>query len=112
MANITNQSYFIKRLKDSGYVVWKIFDEFSEIDPRQWTVCIDPKVASIFCTYYVNGGTFGDENFFEIYDGGQYVRPINVKLKTSSIEIVIQKLVEWGIHNKHENYNKIEEKND
>jgi hypothetical protein len=105
MANITNQSYFVKRLKDSGYVVWKIFDKYSEIDPRQWTVCIDPELSSIFCTYYVNGGLFGDETFFELYDGGQYV-PSNVKLKTSSIEIIIQYLMKWGIHNKHEGYEK------
>jgi len=39
MANkITTQSYFIKRLKDSGYVVYKIFDQYGEADPRSWTV--------------------------------------------------------------------------
>ena len=43
MANkITTQSYFIKRLKDSGYLVYRLFDEYSESDPRNWTVMIDP----------------------------------------------------------------------
>ena len=51
MANkITTQSYFIKRLKDSGYVVYKIFDEYSEADPRNWTVMIDPGNASVLCS--------------------------------------------------------------
>ena len=35
MANkITTQCYFIKRLKDSGYLVYRLFDEYSESDPR------------------------------------------------------------------------------
>ena len=47
MANkITTLSYFVKRLKDSGYVVYKMFDEYSEADPRNWTVLIDPGNAS------------------------------------------------------------------
>ena len=66
MANkITTQSYFIKRLKDSGYLVYRLFDEFSESDPRNWTVMIDPGQASIFCTCYVNHG----DMFGETYSG-------------------------------------------
>jgi hypothetical protein len=108
---ITNQSYFIKRLKDSGYSVWRAFDEYSEADTRCWTVIIDPKVASILCTHYVNAGLFGDETYFELYDGGQYI-PNGIKIKTDSIEILINYLVEWGINNKHESYNARADKNE
>ena len=105
MANkITTQSYFIKRLKDSGYMVYKIFDEYGEADPRSWTVMIDPGNASVFCTCYVNHhGMFG-ETFFEFYDGGQYI-PERFKLKTDSIEVIISYLVKYGINNKSELYN-------
>ena len=98
MATITNQSYFIKRLKDSGYVVWKNFEDYNEADSRCWTVIIDPKVSSIFCTYYQNSGTFGNENFFELYDGGRYI-PSNIKIKTDSIEVIIDFLLRHGVSN-------------
>ena len=101
---ITTQSYFIKRLKDSGYVVYKLFDEYSEADPRNWTVMIDPGGASIICTYYSNYGVFGDA-FFEFYDGGQFF-PEKFKLKTDSIEVVITYLVKYGINNKSDAYSK------
>lgn len=96
---ITTQSYFIKRLKDSGYVVYKIFDEYSEADPRSWTVMIDPGNASVFCTCYVNDQAMFGDTYFEIYDGGQYI-PEKFKLKTDSIEVIISYLVKYGINNK------------
>jgi hypothetical protein len=100
MANkITTQSYFIKRLKDSGYVVYKIFDEYSEADPRNWTVLIDPGCASIFCTCYVNHPQMFGDTFFEFYDGGQFL-PEKFKLKTDSIEVIVSWLVKYGINNK------------
>ena len=34
--------YFIKRLKDNGFVTLRIFDKYSEADPRKWTVLVDP----------------------------------------------------------------------
>jgi len=100
---ITTQSYFVKRLKDSGYVVYKIFDEYSEADPRSWTVMIDPGQASIFCTCYVNHNNMFGESYFELYDGGQYI-PEKFKLKADSIEVIITYLVKYGINNKSELY--------
>ena len=105
MANkITTQSYFIKRLKDSGYLVYRLFDEYSESDPRNWTVMIDLGQASIFCTCYVNHGDMFGETYFEFYDGGQFI-PEKFKLKTDSIEVIITYLVKYGINNKSELYN-------
>ena len=104
MANkITTLSYFVKRLKDSGYIVYKIFDSYSEADPRHWTVLIDPGNASIYCTCYINYKDMFGETFFELYDGGQYI-PEKFKLKTDSIEVIISYLVKYGINNKSENY--------
>lgn len=103
MANkISTLSYFVKRLKDSGYVVYKIFDGYGEGDPRNWTVLIDPGVASVYCTYYSNYGPF-NESFFELYDGGQFL-PEKFKLKSDSIEVIITYLVKHGINNKSDIY--------
>lgn len=102
---ITTQSYFIKRLKDSGYVVFKLFDEFSEGDPRSWVIMIDPGCASIICTCYLNHKDMFGESYFEFYDGGQYF-PERYKLKTDSIEVIISHLVKHGINNKSETYTK------
>ena len=88
---ITTCSYFIKRLRDSGYVVDKLFGEYNYIDPRTWTVIVDPNVASIIITCYNN------------HNGGQFI-PDRFKIKTSSIEVVIEYLVKFGINNKAKTY--------
>jgi len=104
MANkITTQSYFIKRLKDSGYVVYKLFDTYGEADPRNWTIMIDPGGASILCTCYVNNADMFGDTYFELHDGGQFI-PNNFKLKTDSIEVFITYLVKYGINNKSTTY--------
>lgn len=99
---ITTQSYFIKRLKDSGYHVWKIYEAYSEGDPRAWTIVIDPGGASIFCTCYINSGEFG-VTAFELYDGGQFT-PEKLKICTESIEVIIAYLVKFNINNKTPGY--------
>jgi hypothetical protein len=99
---ITTCSYFIKRLRDSGYVADRIFGDYNTGDPRSWTVIIDPGVASVFATCYNNHSDLGEE-YFELYDGGQYI-PENFKIKTSSIEVIIQYLIKFGINNKASTY--------
>ena len=99
---ITTVSYFIKRLRDSGYIVDKIYTNYSDNDPRCWTVVVDPNNSSVFITYFINKNYLGEE-FFEIDDGNQFV-PDNFKLKTSSIEVVIEYLVKFGINNKARTY--------
>ena len=105
--NIRTQGYFIKRLRDCGYVVDKMFNNYNSTDSRAWTVIIDPGVASIFCTCYINehpddGGQLGSD-FFELFDGGHFI-PGRFKIKTSSIEILVEQLVKWRINNKAYNY--------
>ena len=103
MANkLTTLGYTLKRLRDSGYYSYKIFTDYSESDPRTWTIVIDPKVSSVFCTCYVND-PFLDETYFELYDGGQFI-PGRLKLKTSSFEVLVEHLVKYNINNKAPTY--------
>jgi hypothetical protein len=98
----TSLSFFIKRLIDSGYTVQEIFTSYSENDPRVWTIVIDPGHASVFCTCYMNHKSMGD-NYFEFYDGGQFLP--NYKIKTQSVEVLLDKLNQYGIINKRRKYN-------
>lgn len=103
MANkLTTMGYFIKRLRDSGYVVDKLYTNYSYHDPRAWSVVIDPRCASVFCTCYHNSPGLG-ESYFEIYDGGLYI-PGRYKIKTSSVEVFISELVKFDINNKSRSY--------
>jgi hypothetical protein len=95
---LTTQSYFIKRLKDSGYEVWKVFDQYSDADSRYWTIVIDPGVASVFCTCFVDDERW-DHSYFELSDGGRFI-PRGYKIDTDSIEVFITHLVKFGINNK------------
>jgi hypothetical protein len=99
---ITTISYFLKRLRDSGYVADKLYTDYSISDSRSWTVVVDPANASIMVTCFNNRNFLGEE-YFEIYDGSQYV-PDNFKIKTSSIEVVIEYLVKFNINNKSGSY--------
>lgn len=99
---VTTMGYFVKRLRDSGYVVDKLFSGYAETDPRVWSVVIDPGCATLFCTYYQNDPSLG-ESYFELYDGGQFV-PGKFKLKTNSIETLVEYLVKFGINHKSRNY--------
>lgn len=82
--------YFIKRLKDAGYVVLRMFDKYSDDDPRKWTILVDPSGSSIFVTCFENN-PFRGEYLFSFDDGNQRFRRGYV-MKTSSIEVVIELL--------------------
>lgn len=97
----TTLGYFMKRLHDSGYNVEKLYTDYSEIDSRAWTVVIDPRNASIMCTCFVNRSNIGD-NYFEFYDGGQFLP--SYKLKTQSIEVLLEHLNKYNIFNKNKDY--------
>jgi hypothetical protein len=92
---ITTLSYFVKRLKDSGFTTWKICNNYSFADPRKWTIMIDPGNTSIFVTCYENKD-FKSEKMFEFNDGGRLF-PRNFSLKTSSMEVIITTLIEKGV---------------
>jgi hypothetical protein len=98
----TSLSFFSKRLLDSGYTIREIFTTYADTDPRIWTIMIDPGGASVFCTCYINRQGIGD-NYFEFYDGGQYLP--NYKIKTLSVEVLLEQLNKYGIINKRKKYN-------
>lgn len=95
---IRTKGYFKKRLRDSGYRVEDVFNNYSTLDPRAWTVVIDPGCASVMCTCYINHPDRG-ETLIELYDGGQFI-PGRIKLQTDSIEVVLEKLHCFDIINK------------
>ena len=107
---LTTVGYFIKRLRDCGYVTDKVFTDFSNSDARSWCVVVDPKNTSVFITCYNNHNYFGGE-YFELHDGGQFI-PSRFKLKTSSIETIIEYLVKYNINNKSSTYGKKKEINE
>jgi hypothetical protein len=100
MNNIKTQGYFVKRLKDSGYETWKMFDAYSESDPRKFTLLLDPTGAAVWITCFENLEEVGDV-WFEIHDSGQYI-PHRFRLKTDSFEIINKYLNEFGIIKKFE----------
>jgi hypothetical protein len=94
---IKTAGYFIKRLKDSGFVVFKIFNAFNDADSRRWTILVDPGVTSVFVTCYCNKNEI-NEVLFEIDDGGIKF-PKGSFYKTESVEIIVAELITKGINN-------------
>jgi len=88
---------FIKRLKDSGFVVFKMFNAYNNTDPRRWTVLVDPGVTSIYITCYTNKNEI-NEILFEIDDGGQLFNK-GTYYKTDSVETIISNLIQKGVNN-------------
>jgi hypothetical protein len=89
--------YFIKRLRDNGFVVIRLFSVFSKSDPRRWMVLVNPSESSVLITCYANKNDLG-EILFELNDGGARI-PKNFNLKTDSIEVIIDYLITHGVSN-------------
>jgi hypothetical protein len=90
-------SYFIKRLRDNGFIVLRLFAVYAKKDPRRWTVMVNPSDSSVMITCYANKNDL-NEILFEINDGGFQI-PRNFSLKTDSIEVIIDYLISHGITN-------------
>lgn len=93
---IKTAGYFIKRLKDNGFVVLKMFNAYSDADPRRWTVLVDPGYHSVYITCFTNKNEKG-EVMFEFDDGGIRFNK-GFYLKTDSIEAVVNNLIEKGVN--------------
>lgn len=107
MNNISTQGYFIKRLRDCGFIVIKLYHNYSKSDPRKWSILLNPGRESLVITCYINKDTFGDITF-EFNDGGLKI-PKNFSLMTDSMEIVVTFILKHGIDNKADSndpYNK------
>jgi len=94
---VTTLGYFIKRLKDNGFIVWKMFNKYSESDTRIWTVLINPGEESIYITCSVNIGGLGSIPVFEFHDGKQSLNRTRLSIATESMEVVINHLIKHGV---------------
>lgn len=86
-------------------------NSYAEYDSRMWTILIDGGRGNVFLTFFKNSKDveekyegFGSD-YFEIYDGDQFVKPIRKKLDTHSFEVIVNELNSLGIRNKFSNYN-------
>ena len=94
---IRTNGYFVKRLRDSGFVVLKIFNRYGKHDPRRWTVLIDPSGASVFITCLTNKEKLNDV-LFELHDSGVNFAT-SYSIQTDSIEVIISYLIKRGVSN-------------
>lgn len=89
-------SYFKKRLKDSGYIVWDIMKKYAMEDPRKWTIMLNPSIESVYVTCIINRDELGGLPEFQINDGGfRFQR--NLTVQTSSMEVIVNMLSSKGI---------------
>lgn len=98
---ISTLGYFLKRLRDCGFIAIKIYNKYAFQDSRKWSVMVDPGNRSVLITCYENKEFKGDV-VYEINDGGNLF-PKNYNLKTNSMEIIITTLLEKGVSQKSEN---------
>ena len=90
---VTTCGYFIKRLRDNGFKVNRIFSDYTSEDSRRWTVMLNPQTNALYITCYVNYDWTGDFKF-ELNDGHRFK---NLQLKTDSMEVIMTKLIEKDI---------------
>ena len=97
--NIHTLSYFKKRLKDNGYIVWDVLNNYAIEDPRKWTILVSPSIESLYITCLVNrDGSDWEKPIpeFEFHDGGLRFQK-NLILKTASMEVIMNFLNKKGI---------------
>lgn len=92
---IDTLSYFVKRMRDCGYDVVKLYNGYNDTDPRKWTVLIDPKGVNLMVTCYKNRHE-EDDYQFEFNDGGNLF-PMNYIIRTVSMEVIIINMVERNV---------------
>lgn len=93
---IKNLSYFVKRLKDSGYIVWKIMDKYNVGDSRRWTILVNPGMESVYISCFINDEYMDYQPSFSFDDGGlRYTN--NLKIQTASMEVIVTHLHEQGV---------------
>ena len=84
--------------------------DFTKADSRVWTILLDGGRDNVLLTLFRNSKTtdggdhesFGSD-YFELYDGAQFVKPIRMKINTHSFEVLIQELNKLGIVKKFGN---------
>lgn len=92
--NLDTSGYIIKRLRDKGFLTLRLFSKFSEDDHRKWSILVSPNKESVVITCYKD--YMGYDIIFEINDGG-FKWPTNFYLKTQSVNVLINQLLEKNI---------------
>lgn len=101
---ISTLGYFVKRLKDSGYIVWKMFNDYPMEDTRKWTILVNPGTESVMVTCMVNVEEQSGPPHFDVYDGGNRTRHKNVTVVTDSMEVFMNNLIQYDITPDSEKY--------
>lgn len=97
MANsLSTPGYFLKRLRDAGYIAIRLFQDYAPEDIRRWTIMVSPSKDSVMITCLNIFDNNRESTNFLIYDGGNKW-PQNFIIKTSSINVIIQELREHEI---------------
>jgi hypothetical protein len=104
--NLYTLGYFVKRLRDCNFITLKIFNEYGFTDSRKWTILVDPGEASVYITCLQDSST--KDYMFHIDDGGKLF-PKNFFLKTNSIEIIVEKLINQGVSQLRDDSNYLKE---
>jgi hypothetical protein len=99
--NITTQGYFVKRLRDNGFDVSRVYDRYAKDDKRKWTIVINPGTDSVFITCNDNG-EWPHKGFYHVDDGGSLL-PCNFYINTLSVEVVIKHLLEFKVEQLDQN---------
>ena len=94
--NITTQGYFVRRLRNSGYFVSRVYDRYSDSDSRRWTVVVSPQNASLFITCHNNIDEWPYKGLYEFDDGANNF-PRGYHINTDSVEVIIKHLQEFKI---------------
>jgi hypothetical protein len=92
---ITTQGYFIKKMRDFGFVVERVYSKYSEDDTRKWTVVVNPKSQSIFITCRDNG-EWPWRGLYEFDDSGTII-PRGFHINTESTEVVAKHLQQFNV---------------
>lgn len=101
--SLATPGYFLKRMRDAGFIAIRLFQDYSPEDPRKWTVMINPSKESIMITCLNLISDQGNESTkFSLHDGG-IKWPTNFIVSTSSINVIIQELLNHEVECNNEN---------
>ena len=100
---ITTQGYFVRRLRNSGYITSRVYDRYQDQDPRKWTIVIDPDGDSVLITCW-DTGEWPYRGMYELSDGGRKI-PKGYHINTDSIEVIVNHLSQFNIVTAVNNYN-------
>jgi hypothetical protein len=95
---ITTQGYFVRRLRDSGFLVSRVYDRYSDSDTRKWTIVVNPGEDSLLMTCCDNG-EWPYRGLYEFNDAGKKF-PKGYHINTDSVEVIVAHLIQFGIEAK------------